>query len=239
MNFAAITSMDENYYNHCGKAMLSSYKKNASHVFPLYLYNEDDFSVKVKTVETLGWNLGWEYESFQKRHTNIQVKRFAKKGFSIIKAMHEIDCDRLIWLDADTIIQQTIPKQLLELISSDDVLSAHFSVWHEKDDIEYHSCETGFFILNKNHTAFQEFRQVYQEIYEQDKTNGLRRFYDGEVYGKTVEILESKGHNMLNLNPGKHKTPISRSILAPYINHYKAGVKDNLTNSELEEKHNL
>jgi hypothetical protein len=31
---------------------------------------------------------------------------------------------------------------------------------------------------------------------------------------------------MINLNPGKHKTPISRSVLAPYLTHYKASLKE-------------
>jgi len=232
--YAAITSMDQKYYDHCGRAMLRNYKKHWSHLFPIYVYNEDDFNVKVKTVECLGWDLGQDYEEFQARHTNARVKTFAKKGFPIIDAMHKLDCDRLIWLDADAIIQSAIPRQLLELISPDDVLSTHFSVWHKKEDVTYHSCETGFFILNKNHKGYREFCDTYKDIYVNDKTEGLRRFYDGEVYGKTVEIMEARGHKMLNLNPGRHKTPISRSVIAPYITHFKAGLKDNIDFSKFE-----
>ena len=226
-SFAAFTSMDKKYYEHCGKAMLSSYKENWVKHLPMYVYNEDNFTIKIKHVTSLKWNLGEEYLKFQNRHTNDKVKTFAKKGFSIIHAMQNLtEYDRLMWVDADTIIKAPIHQQLLDLIAPDDVLSSHFSVWHEKNDKIYHSCETGFFILNTRHSGFEEFRRTYTDIYYNDKSEDLRRFYDGEVYGKTVELMEAKGHKMMNLNPGKHKTPISRSLMNPYITHYKAGLKD-------------
>ena len=233
-SYTAITSMDQKYYDHCGRTMLRSYKKHWASILPLHVYNEDNFTIKVKTIVELGWNLGHEYEQFQKRHGNERVKTFAKKGFSIIDAMNSVDCDRLIWLDADVIIRAEIPRQLLELVSPSDVLSTHFSVWHRKDDIEYHSCETGFFVLNKTHPGYQEFCNLYKDMYHRDKIEGLRRFYDGEVYGKCVEIMQAQGHKMMNLNPGRHKTPISRSVLSPYITHFKAGLKDNVDFSKLD-----
>lgn len=227
-NFAAITSMNEDYYLNCGKSMLRSFKSHWSHLMPLYVYNEDNFPIKMKTIQTVGFALGDEYHDFQKRHKNDKVKQFAKKAFPIIHAMNNTECDRLLWLDADAIMKTGIPHQLLDFITEDNVLSTHFSVWHDKDGTIYHSCETGFFILNIQHPGFSEFRDVYTDIYHNDKSEGLRRFYDGEVYGKTVEILEAKGNKMLNLNPGKHRTPIKRSVLAPYLTHYKAGLKDKI-----------
>jgi len=238
MNFAAITSMNEAYYKHVGKSMLGSFKKNWSHLFPMHVYNEDNFLIKVKTIESMGWDLGDHYKLFQQRHTNRKILQFSKKAFSIIKAMEEIDCDRLIWIDADTIIKKEIPLQLLELMSPDDVLSSHFSVWHEVDGKKYHSCETGFFILNKKHPGFNKFYSMYKTIYENDITHDLRRFYDGEVYGKTVEHMKST-YKVLNLNTGKFKTPIPRSVLAPYIDHLKAGAKDDFTNEKIEKLYNL
>jgi hypothetical protein len=206
--------------------MLGTYKKFWSHLIPLYVYKEDDFEIKVKTINELPWELGPEYSKFQIRHSNERVKTFAKKAFSIIHAMDNIDAERIIWVDADVMIVSEMNMQLLNLVSPTDVLSTHFSVWHEQDNINYHSCETGFFILNTQHEGYKEFCDTYKDIYFNDKIEGLRRFYDGEVYGKTVELMMLKGHKMLNLNPGQHKTPISRSILSPYIEHYKAGLKD-------------
>jgi len=239
MNFAAITSMNRAYYDHVGRAMLRSYKHGWSAHTPMHVYNEGDFEVKVKTIVSMGWHMPKEYWDFQARHQNRKVKQFSKKAWSIIKGCAEIDCDRLIWIDADTIIKTDIPDQLLNLIAPEDVLSTHFSVWHNVDGKIFHSCETGFFILNKKHPAFQEFVDTYRDIYVNDKYHDLRRFYDGEVYGKTVELLEAKGNKMLNLNLHKLKTPIPKSVLAPYIDHMKAGAKDGVDNEILEKRFKL
>lgn len=239
MNFAAVTSMNRAYYDHVGRAMLRSYKHGWSAHTPMHVYNEGDFEVKVKTIVSMGWHMPKEYWDFQARHQNKKVKQFSKKAWSIIKGCAEIDCDRLIWIDADTIIKTDIPDQLLNLIAPEDVLSTHFSVWHDVDRKIFHSCETGFFILNKKHPAFQEFVDTYRDIYVNDKYHDLRRFYDGEVYGKTVELLEAKGNKMLNLNLHKLKTPIPKSVLAPYIDHMKAGAKDGVDNEILEKRFKL
>ena len=240
MKTIAITSMDKTYYSRIGRSMLRSYKKYWSDSFPLYCYNEGEFDLKVKTIRSLGWNLGTEYEQFQQRHTNSKVQTFAKKGFSIIHAMENLDFDRLIWLDADIIVTKAIPMQLIEFITGKAILSTHFSVWHQwptesGDPRLAHSCETGFFILNKRHPGFEDFKNTYKDIYVNDKNQDIRRFYDGEVYGKTVELMQEQGHKMQNLNPGRHKTPISRSVMAPYITHHKAGLKDSFSEENVAE----
>lgn len=225
--FAVITSMDQNYYKKIGKVMLTSYKHHWSDIMPMYVYNENDFVPKVKTINLMGWNLGQEYKNFMTRTQNSRVRTFAKKAYSIIHAMKYVDCDRLIWLDADTMIKEPIPRQLLDLITPDDVLSTHFGVKHKKNETTFFSCETGFFVLNKRHPDFDHFLKFYEKIYNENMSQGLRRFYDGEVYGKTVQMLEKSGTKMLDLNPEhKHKTPMPRSIIAPYITHYKAGLKE-------------
>ena len=230
IEYAAITSMDKKYWDNAGKAMLQSYKKHLSDTFPLYCYNEDGFNIKIKTVTPMGWDLGPAYAHFISTISNPKVRNFGKKAFSIINAMNNVDADRLIWFDADTIIKAKIPIHLLDLISPNDVLSTHFGVRHlHSDGIKYFSCETGFFILNMKHPKFKDFRDLYTKIYLEKRTEGLRRFYDGEVYGKVVQELELKGAKMMELNPGqRHKTPIPRSVIAPYLSHYKAGLKERI-----------
>lgn len=234
--YAVITSMNLDYYNHCGKLMANSCVRNFN-VGDFYIYNED-FNPKTKGAITLGWNLGDQYKEFYDhwRKVNKRTAIFAKKAFSIIHAMEHLDCDRIIWVDADSQFTAPMNKQLLDLISPDDTLSTHFGVVHEVDEKKFFSCETGFFILNKNHPDFKQFHRIYKQIYVNNETANLRRFYDGEVYGETVRRLQEHGIKMLDLNPGqKHKTPIPRSVLAPYISHYKAGLKDTIDfDSELE-----
>jgi len=232
--YEVITSMNNTYYNKTGRPFLRSFSKYFGFICDIHVYNEGLFEPKAKNLVTEGWDLGPEFVKFQKRHKNEKVKTFAKKGFSIIHAMNNIDCDRLIWMDADTLLVEDFNTQLLDMIAPNDVLSTHFSVWHEHNGKEYHSCETGFFILNKRHPGFNEFKDVYTRIYTKDETSELRRFYDGEVYGRTVDILAARGHKMLNLNPGKHKTPFSRSVIGPYIQHFKAGLKERVNFDGIE-----
>ena len=233
--------MNSHYYNHSGKVMIKSYSEYFDSNVPLYVYNEDDTQFKVKNVNSVSWNLGTDYLKFQKRWaSNSKIRGFSKKAFSIIHAMNNIECDRLIWLDADTIITRSVLLQLLELISPPDILSTHYGVVHpwpsETDETRTaFSCETGFFILNKRHESFGKFKEIYTDMYVKDRVENIRRFYDGEVYGETVRLLSQDGVKMLDLNPGNiHKTPIPRSILAPYISHNKAGLKDTINYTEIE-----
>ena len=226
MKFACITSMSKSYYDRCGKYMLDSYRRYCN--IPLYLYNEDftpDFPQNLQ-----GWNLGDDYLSFQTRWSKkSRVQTFAKKAYSIIDAMENIDTDYLVWIDADCVIKKDLTEKFLQNLVSGDILSTHFSVWHEENNKVYHSCETGFFILNKNHTLYNQFKDAYKNIYNQDLYQDLRRFYDGEVYGKVVSMFDQKYMNNLNSGKKKYKTPISKSILKDYIEHYKGkGLKDSV-----------
>lgn len=243
MKYVAITSMNLEYYNHSGRAMIKSFSSRFDESIPLNIYNEDFHSIKFKNVNLMGWDLGDEYERFQQRWSdNSKICGFSKKAFSIIHAMNNIECDRIIWFDADIIVDNKIPLQLLELISPNNVLSTHYGVSHDwpSDDNptrKSFSCETGFFILNKQHKKFNDFKEIYTKIYINDLHSNIRRFYDGEVYGETVRLLEKSGAKMLDLNPGNiHKTPIPRSIMSPYISHHKAGLKDTIDYASIEKE---
>ena len=104
----------------------------------------------------------------------------------------------------------------------------------------YDSCETGFFLLNKAHKHFDEFKNTYKDIYYNDNIEGMRRFYDGEVYGKTVTTMANCGYKLRDLNTAKNKSPIGKSVLKDYIDHFKAkSGKVKLTNEILIGRHNL
>lgn len=246
MKTIIITSMNKEYYDRVGQAMLESYVKHQKDIMPLYIYNEDDFPIP-ECVKPLGFNLGSEYNEFLKRHPHVKGQRtarrvkFAKKGFSVIHAMKFIKAKRLLWLDADTIIKKPISEKFVSRLCPTETLSTHFSVWHDDEDKNtWHSCETGFFILNKKHNGFEDFKDTYSNIYYTDNNEGIRRFYDGDIYGRTVTLMESKGYNLNNLNTRKLKSPIGKSVIKDYVDHYKAkSGKVKLTNETLIGRHNL
>jgi len=239
LKYAAITSMNKTYYDNIGRNMLRSYKAHWNEILPLYVYNEDGFEIKVKTVHSMGWNLPEDYKKFQVRHDNRRIQQFSKKAYSVLHAMEWLKTERLMWIDADCMITRPIPRQMLELVAPADVLSTHFGVYHDWPSDEdpnrvSFSCETGFFVLNKKHPMFERFKEVYADLYNNDGGLRLRRFYDGEVYGETVRILEQEGAKMLDLNPGGHKTPMSRSVMSPYLQHFKSSLKNRIDQSAFE-----
>jgi len=227
--YALITSMDKKYFDHCGKVMINSFERHWRGV-DLFCYNED-FRFKTRGWKLQGFDLGDNFINFKKKweKTNRKVTNFGKKAFSIIHGMKNIPCDWLIWADADSEATIDMNLQLLDLIADDKYLSVHFGVKHSVGKKTYYSCETGFFMLNTNHPLYKDFCETYESIYVDEDIEDLRRFYDGEVYGETVLRLKRKGAKMLDLNKGHvHKTPIPRSVIGPYISHYKAGVKDDI-----------
>ena len=238
--YAVITSVSQSYYDHCGKASIESFCAFWPDDITLYVYNEDmEKPKKKKRVEYITWDKLVYYPDFARRTENKNVVKFSKKAFSIIHALENIDCDKLIWLDADTVSIREMTHQFLDMISPNDVLSSHFGVnhnWPSDTDPNRNSfsCETGFFIVNKKHPMFKEMAARYKEYYFKDLGYNLRRFYDGEVYGAVVAEMAAKGAKMLDLNPDPtSKTPMPRSVIAPYINHMKAGRKDGMTNDQL------
>lgn len=247
-SFICITSMNQAYYEKCGRACIESYGVNWPQDIPLYVYNEDMQELpKNKWTHYIDWQeMPKEYQHFIGRNRdNHRTLQFGKKAFSIIHAMQHLDCDRLIWLDADVVTTMSVNPQLLDMITPDHVLSTHYGVrhsWPSDSDPERtsFSCETGFFVLNRRHSEFQAFAARYLDYYNQDLGYSLRRFYDGEVYGAVVAEFEERGVPMMELNPGqKHKTPIPRSVMGPYIMHYKAGAKDPFDSASLLKQHNL
>ena len=239
--YVCITSLNQEYYDKCGRACIETFRQFWPDSIDLVVYNED--MSKPPKAKFLSWEpwkvLGRDYTDFVKRTDNSKVVQFAKKAFPIIHAMENIDCDRLVWIDADVASIAKMHPRFLEMISPDDVLSSHFGVWHdwpseEEPTRRSFSCETGFFIVNKRHPMFELMKNRYKEYYTKDLGYSLRRFYDGEVYGKVVAEMEEQGAKLFELNDDyKYKSPIPRSILGPYIHHYKAGLKDNQTNESI------
>lgn len=246
-SYAVITSMDNAYYNKVGRACIESFGAHWPKDIMLHVYDEGIVDApKRKWIEYRAWDeLGENFKNFCQRDINSRIQTFAKKAFSVIAGLRTIDVDRLIWLDADVITTYSINPQLLDMITPESVLSTHYGVQHEwpsDEDPERisFSCETGFFVVNRRHPQFESFVNRYEQYYMDNIGENLRRFYDGEVYGAVVREFEINGSKMMELNPGlKHKTPIPRSIMAPYIMHYKAGAKDPYDSQQLLEKHNI
>lgn len=224
-----ITSFDEIYYNKVGKYCLETLLNYWDPYINIVLYVEDfELFDNSRFTKVSFDNLDPDYFIFQKEKRKPAEKTFAKKAYSIIHAMENIDTDILIWLDADVVTKQLVTQEFIESIVPQDKLSTHLGVWHNavKHDTSsplMFSCETGFFALNKKHKHYTQFANRYKERYVNREKDDLRRFYDGDVYGAVVK--EFNDDNMNDINPGMHKTPMSRSILKNHLVHFKHGLK--------------
>jgi hypothetical protein len=237
-----ITSFDERYYNKVGKYCLETILKFWDPTIDVVVYTEDMHLENNSRYTTVDFsNLDPDYFVFQNESRKPSEKTFAKKAYSIIHAMENIDTDILIWIDADVITKKNIDAKLIHELVPLEILSTHFGVWHhqikhDSTSPKMFSCETGFFALNKNHPQYKVFSKRYKDRYVKREKDDLRRFYDGDVYGAVVKELEPSAA-MNDLNPkGLHKTPMPRSILKDHIVHFKHGLKkrddfDNLVKS--------
>lgn len=224
-----ITSFDKLYYDKVGKYCLETMLNYWDPNIDIVLYVEDfDLFDNSRFKKITFDQLDPDYFVFQEEKRKPSEKTFAKKAYSIIHAMEHIDTDILIWLDADVVTKQNITKTFIEDLIPDNILSTHLGVWHHaiKHDTSsplMFSCETGFFALNKQHKHYKKFSKRYKERYVKREKDDLRRFYDGDVYGAVVKEFKEKDMN--DINPGMHKTPMSRSILKNYLTHFKHGLK--------------
>jgi len=225
MKIVAITSFNQKYYDLIGKDSVDSFLRYWPTNISITCYIEDMILNPIDRLNIIDFSeLCNQYQEFQNSNQRPRVKIFAKKAYSIIHAMENIDCDFLIWLDADTITTQQVNlKQITSLCQSND-LATFMGVYHNKNNQTYFSAETGFFILNKNHKGFTDFSNRYREYYDKRLTEKLRRFYDGEVFGAVVKDLEHKYEfNDMCLKFNKqYKTPLRRTTVGKFLHHYKA-----------------
>ena len=169
------------------------------------------------------------YRAFQASDAKPRVKTFAKKAYSIIHAMEHQDCDRLVWIDADTITTAPVQESNIQDLCPDEVCATFMGVYHHlhKHDSSsplMFSAETGFFILNKRHPRFGNFRARYREYYDLRLDQGLRRFYDGEVFGAVVNDLGHSTHfkDLCASFSKSYNSPLKHTPVGRWLVHHKS-----------------
>lgn len=235
-NISVITSFSKEYYEKIGKYSVATFIKFWPANIKLYCYVENLELIPTSNIVQIPFSeLPQEYYDFQKSDYKSRIKTFSKKAYSVIHAMENIDCDILIWMDADVITKEIVDYNFLTSLCDDTKLITFMGVWHHKEKNNpssqlMFSCESSFFLLNKTHLNFKKFSKRYRQYYDERLTTNLRRFYDGEVLGATIIDMDNKNiMNDLAENLDKNpKTPMTRTILNNYFFHFKAGLKENV-----------
>lgn len=237
MKIEIITSFNQKYYDLIGKHSVDTFLKYWPEDLSLTCYVEDLSIPEQPRINQISFDeLDEKYFSFQhEKKVGGNERKFSKKAYSFIHAMENSVADRIIWLDADVLTKQHFPREILESVLPDDVLSTHLGVTYISDkggnSGSWFVPETGFFAINTKHKKFDWFKAEYKRRYNEIDFVGLRRKYDNDVYGDAFVKSGAKGLDLCEgLNKG-YKTPFKRTVIGPYLNHYKAkGNKEHFKN---------
>ena len=140
-----------------------------------------------------------DYRLFQAEDRHDSIKRFAKKAYSIMHAMHHSQSRWVIWLDADVITQQAIGWDQWRPLLKKHYLATYMGVWYDTDKSgntgHWLVPESGVFAVNRAHQHFPAFRDEYCRRYHDRDTTGLRRFYDNDVLGAAIQHVPQATYN--------------------------------------------
>lgn len=242
MKIKCITSMNQSYYDRIGKLMIESWSKFWPGDCELIVYQEGFEIEKVDRVIGVSWEDNC-FDSWKKFDGKIKgpASRFAKKGYSMIAGMKNIDCDLLIWLDADIISLKTFPKDKIISILPENKLIAFFDTYYQlvpEYTLEQYidktrhgsSAESGFVVMNKKHQHFMEYLNEYERLYNsKDRLPEVGEWFDGDVCTAAAINYRAQVEDLSKLrSTNKTQTPINRSWIFEYCYHAKAKQKDNI-----------
>ncbi len=110
--FACITSVNQQYYDHCGRACIESFQAYWPRDVELYVYNEDMVKPqKGKRVRYIPWKHLKDFPTFASRTENSHVIKFAnphdfKKSRNPSHTQLLIDAIKTIFGISPTIIER-------------------------------------------------------------------------------------------------------------------------------------
>ena len=237
-----ITSMNKSYYDKIGKLMIESWSAHWPADCKLLVYQEGFEIEKFDKVTGVSWEDKCynDWLEFSKKAKEPSV-RFAKKGYTMISAMENIECDLLIWCDADTLTYQKFPKEKILSILPDNKLIAFFDTYyqHNKPYIEEEyinpnrtnsAIESGFVVINKKHKYFNNYLNEYKKLYNTPTPlPEVGPWFDGNVCGAAAANFRHHVEDLSKLRTrNKTQTPINHCWIGEYVRHKKAKQKNNL-----------
>lgn len=248
-----ITSMNKPYYDNIGKLMIESWAKFWPEDCKLIVYQEG-FEIDVfKKVEGVDWKeccyQTWNEFAKKVDDPSNRAQTFGKKGFSMIDGMANIDCDLLIWLDADTLTLKDFSKIKIESILPNDKLIAFFDTHYQINpnytEEEYldlgrkcSAAESGFVVINKNHKDFDGYYNEYKRLYHaESRPPETDSWYDGHVCTLAARNYRESVVDLSKLRTkSKTQTPLNYCWIGEYVWHYKAKQKNNFDTEKYRKK---
>ncbi len=223
-----VTTMNKEYYDTIGIVMVNSWTQCFPDNYILHLYLEDFEIKKIKHPRIVyeDWNdVAALYKVWEtnKGSSNLRHQKFTLKACSQIAAWRKIQTGKMFWLDADLLFLKPIPKDMF-----DDVLENYsIAAWGDQ------CFESGTVWFNLDHEDFAKVKDIYESIYIGDRNlPENQRWYDGELLGWSVNEAGIKIKKLQDFyNIKKSSTPLNKSPLGEYMQHFKAKRKVHLKES--------
>jgi hypothetical protein len=225
-----ITSFNQLYYDLIGRDSVDSFLEHWPKDLSLTCYVEGfQMPANARITQIDFSQLDPDYAQYQlDPGLNQSMKKFAKKAYSFMHAMHHSPAEWILWLDADVITVQPLPIELLQRVMQSGDLAMYMGVTYYTDKSgaiagNWLVPETGVFAVNTQHEDFAAFRAEYCRRYHERDQNDLRRYYDNDVFGAALLAVPDASIFDLCANFKKsYKTPLRHTILGDHLIHYKA-----------------
>lgn len=230
--FQIVTTQNKKYYDGIGQYCITSFLKNWPNEISLYLYAED-FIPDIKDERLIVVNSTnvvdrWKKFCFTQKHLEYyqRYKIFWLKSLVLLDVYKKSNSDYVIWLDSDVITTNKLPIDFLNKLIDSETLLCDLPCGGALKDRE---AETGFTILNLQHSLTQNFIDEYNSYYtDLNKFATLLREVDGEIWWRARSYVVEKGAKVNGITTTKDKkVPMSGSILSNYLEHYTKGKHKN------------
>lgn len=161
-------------------------------------------------------------EAFKRRHRNYKapdwrhdIVRFSNKVFAAYDALYDHDGIG-VWLDADCVTYQSIPKGYVEEQLGDAYL-AHF-------DRPGHYTETGLWLMNCAHPRHREFMDLWLRWFEEDAFMRLPEWHDCTTLDATIKMTGVPTKS-LSGKYGHLMHPMAKADFGRFCDHTKGNRK--------------
>ena len=253
-----VTTFNESGMLRYGQNMIDSFDKHWPKNVKLVVYAEQCHprvpSDRVRVIDLLAASK--DLVTFKQRHAHDPVAngmiakdtrvpfrensfkwdavRFSHKVFSVIHACSTLDCDWVIWIDADTKTFATVPSDFLAEVCEPGSMACYLGR-REK----YHS-ECGWVAYNRRHPDLGSFMDRWRDLYMTGDLFHLREYHDSFVFDILRKDFQSlRGTKFHNLSPdlqGKGPGhPFIASKLGLYMDHLKGDRRKDLGHSLKED----
>jgi len=214
-----VTTMNKEYYDVIGLAMIQTWLENFKKGYTLHLYLED-FTLDINDSRVVfeDWS---RVKDLYKQWSDTRFSGSSRHQIFTLKALTQIAhwrkySGKMLWLDADTISIKEIPEDLFDRVIENYPLAS----WGQD------SFESGTVFINLDHVDFKPIKEIYESIYigERGLPEG-QRWFDGEILGWACTNAGSKHLNLWKHCTAKTSTPLNYSWIGEYVKHLKAKQK--------------